>query len=56
MKTSHASSKVKKPKAFTLKKGLVKKYANDPLFLAKAAASNELIETYGLPCTSKKVK
>ena len=56
MKTSHTTSKVKKPKAFTLKKSLAKKYANAPLFLDKSNASNELLETYGLPGASKKVK
>jgi hypothetical protein len=56
MKTSHTTSKVKKPKAFTLKKSLAKKYANDPFFLAKANESNQLIETYGLPSTPRKVK
>ena len=54
--TDNNDSKVKKPKAFTLKKSLAKKYANDPFFLAKADESNQLLETYGLPGTPRKVK
>ena len=56
MKTSHTTSKVKKPKAFTLKKSLAKKYANNPFFLAKADEANQLLQTYGLPSTPRKVK